>query len=130
MCHHPDPAIWIPPALHFIAGNLPVLDRKGEEWDHMFTTAYQPRPRGAVIRRTSLNAVVPPLRGAVSRPTSAKPSALWMVPKPAHTPFRAQQSSFAAGVSQTTDNSLQVIFYPTPPSASTPLRPPKWPRAG
>ncbi|WP_257154213.1 hypothetical protein [Paracoccus pantotrophus] len=27
--------------IRFIAGNLPVLDRKGEEWDHMFTTAFQ-----------------------------------------------------------------------------------------
>ncbi|WP_028713429.1 hypothetical protein [Paracoccus sp. J55] len=41
MIHHPDPAVWIPPVIRFIGSNLPVLDRKGEEWDHMFTTAYQ-----------------------------------------------------------------------------------------
>ncbi|WP_018000621.1 hypothetical protein [Paracoccus sp. N5] len=41
MIHHPNPAAWIPPVIHFIESNLPVLDRKGEEWDHMFTTAYQ-----------------------------------------------------------------------------------------
>ncbi|WP_223850248.1 hypothetical protein [Paracoccus yeei] len=27
--------------IRFIESNLPVLDRKGEEWDHMFTSAYQ-----------------------------------------------------------------------------------------
>lgn len=41
MHHHPDPATWIPRVIHLIETNLPVLDRKGEEWDHMFTTAYQ-----------------------------------------------------------------------------------------
>lgn len=41
MHHHPAPAAWIPPVIRFIEANLPVLDRKGEEWDHMFTTAFQ-----------------------------------------------------------------------------------------
>ena len=41
MTHHPNPATWIPRVLRFIEANLPVLDRKGEEWDHMFTSAYQ-----------------------------------------------------------------------------------------
>src|SRR5690606_26454461 len=41
MIHHPNPATWIPPVIRFIEAYLPVLDRKGEEWDHMFTTAYQ-----------------------------------------------------------------------------------------
>jgi len=41
MIHHPNPAVWIPPVIRLIEANLPVLDRKGEEWDHMFTTAFQ-----------------------------------------------------------------------------------------
>ncbi len=41
MIHHPNPATWIQPVIRYIESNLPVLDRKGEEWDHMFTTAYQ-----------------------------------------------------------------------------------------
>ena len=41
MIHHPNPATWIPPVIRFIEANLPVLDRKGEEWDHMFTSPYQ-----------------------------------------------------------------------------------------
>lgn len=41
MIHPPNPATWIPPVIRFIAANLPVVDRKGEEWDHMFTSAYQ-----------------------------------------------------------------------------------------
>ncbi len=41
MIHHSNPATWIPRVIRFIAANLPVLDRKGEEWDHMFTTAYR-----------------------------------------------------------------------------------------
>lgn len=41
MIHHPNPATWIPLVIHLIEANLPVLDRKGEEWDHMFTSAYQ-----------------------------------------------------------------------------------------
>ncbi|WP_028710932.1 hypothetical protein [Paracoccus pantotrophus] len=41
MIHHPNPATWIPLVIHLIEANLPVLDLKGEEWDHMFTSAYQ-----------------------------------------------------------------------------------------
>ena len=41
MIHHPNPATWIPRVIRFIEATLPVLDPGGEEWDHMFTTAYQ-----------------------------------------------------------------------------------------
>lgn len=41
MIHHPNPATWMPPVIRFIEASLPVLDPRGEEWDHMFTTAYQ-----------------------------------------------------------------------------------------
>ena len=37
----PNPPVWAGPVIRFIESNLPVLDRKGEEWDHMFTSAYQ-----------------------------------------------------------------------------------------
>ena len=41
MIHHPNPATWIPRVIHLIEANLPVLDPRGEEWDHMCTTPYQ-----------------------------------------------------------------------------------------
>jgi len=36
-----NPATWTGPLIRFIKDSLPVLDPKGEEWDHMFATAYQ-----------------------------------------------------------------------------------------
>lgn len=36
-----NPPVWTGPVIRFIEDNLPVLDPKGEEWDHMHTTAYQ-----------------------------------------------------------------------------------------
>lgn len=41
MSNDPNPAIWTGPVIRFIESSLPVLDPKGEDWDHMFTTAYQ-----------------------------------------------------------------------------------------
>lgn len=41
MSNDPNPTVWTGSVIRFIASNLPVLDPKGEDWDHMFTTAYQ-----------------------------------------------------------------------------------------
>ncbi|MBT0778455.1 MULTISPECIES: hypothetical protein [Paracoccus] len=41
MSNDRNPPVWTGPVIRFIEASLPILDRKGGEWDHMFTTAYQ-----------------------------------------------------------------------------------------
>lgn len=41
MSNDRNPLIWTSPVIRFIRDSLPVLDPRGEEWDHMCATAYQ-----------------------------------------------------------------------------------------
>ncbi|MDF3606673.1 hypothetical protein PE067_11335 [Paracoccus sp. DMF-8] len=41
MSNDQNPPVWTSPVIRFIKDNLPVLDPRGEEWDHMCATAYQ-----------------------------------------------------------------------------------------
>ncbi|SFW99833.1 hypothetical protein SAMN04244548_00042 [Paracoccus pantotrophus] len=41
MSNDRNPPVWTGPVIRFIEANLPILDPRGEEWNHMCATAYQ-----------------------------------------------------------------------------------------